>query len=191
MEKRYYFDLNMFITQRKIFLILILITSLLGTIYAVWTRDNATLFYTINQFITTPNSSQTLFGVFKQSIITYSTSATLIFIGSANKNLLPIATLSFMYTIFSYSFTFACFIMLYGMKGIIVIILLMGVSSVVIIGTYIELFYQGAKFGVLMQTRYFRTYLNWYLAAIMVIFGISIFEAIFQPLMQILISKII
>ncbi len=136
-------------------------------------------------------SSINFFEILKNSLLTYTVSATLIFVGGLNKNLLPISIVSFFYVAFSYAFTFTCFMILYGMKGILVGIFMLGVQGAVIIAVYVELGYQGIRYSILQQTKNIQMYGRQFLAGIIVICGISIVDALFQPLMQRLIYNIL
>ncbi|OOO00135.1 MAG: hypothetical protein ATN35_08970 [Epulopiscium sp. Nele67-Bin004] len=191
MQKDYYLDLPTFIHQRKLYMLILLIASLAGTAYAVTIRDNSTLLFTINQYLTTPNIDLQLLEVFKNSILTYTISGFLIFVGGLNRNLLPISIISFFYTTFSYSFTFTCFMLLYGVKGIIIGLLMIGIQGTMIVVTYLELGYQGLKHCIYYQTKGIKHYSEICSKAVIMICLISLLDTIVQPLIRILVSNIL
>ncbi|OOB77538.1 MAG: hypothetical protein ATN33_00895 [Epulopiscium sp. Nele67-Bin001] len=191
MQKVYSLDLSAFVNQRRYYIIVLLIATLSGALYAVGLKDNETLMYTINQFVTTQEHNIQLLEVFKNSLLTYTISATLIFIGGLNRNLIPVAVLSFFYTVFSYSFTVTCFLVLYGAKGIIIGLLMIGLQCTLIIGSYLELAYEGVQYSVLQQTKGIDAYSKKFVGCMLVIFGTSAIDAIIQPLMLILIYRIL
>ncbi len=191
MQTIYTIDLSKFINQRRYYLVVMLIATLSGALYAVGLKDNETLMYTINQFVTTEDHNIHLLEVFKNSLLTYTISATLIFIGGLNRNLIPVAVLSFFYTVFSYSFTLTCFLILYGSKGIIIGLLMIGVQCTLIVASYLELAYEGVRYSILQQTKGIDAYSKKFVECMLVIFGTSAIDAIIQPFMLILIYRIL
>jgi len=180
-----------FINSRKYFLLFILISSFCGTLYAIVVKDNSSLLYTVNSFF--EGNFQIIPGleIFRQAIITYLIPAILIFIGTMNKNLLPIAVVSLFYMIFSYSFTFTCLVILYGIQGILATLMISGFSSVAIIGVLVEIFYKGISYSILKTDIIFKHFIDFYIKALLVIFGISLYDAIFIQHVRILVKNVL
>ncbi|ONI44500.1 hypothetical protein AN641_06865 [Candidatus Epulonipiscioides gigas] len=182
--------MNNFINNRRFFLSIILLSSLCGTLYAIFIKDNTSLLYAINSFFDSSTYNISTLNVFRQAMITYLISLTLVFTGASSKNLLPLAVISFFYMIFSYSFTFTCFVILYGIRGVLVAILLIGVSSIGILASLLEIFYQGTLYSI-FGTITFKKYFDIYIKAILVVFGIALYDAMVILNIQNIISFII
>ncbi|OON94092.1 MAG: hypothetical protein ATN31_00570 [Candidatus Epulonipiscioides saccharophilum] len=183
--------MNNFINNRRKFLLLVLASSFCGTLYALIAKDNHSLLYTLNNFFANSFNAVPAVDIFRETMITYIVPITLVFIGASSRNWIPLAIVSLFYMVFSYSFTFTCLIILYGLKGVLIAFIFSGITSTVFVGVLIELFYRGTLYIQSEKIRNFRTYFDYYLLSLLVIFGIAVIDAIFIQYVKILVKNVL
>ncbi|ONI37731.1 hypothetical protein AN639_08945 [Candidatus Epulonipiscium fishelsonii] len=177
---------------RELLYILFFIGAIVcGCIYSVSMRENDILLFTINQYITVEYDKAEILNLFKNSLITYGLSFIIIFIGGLNKVLLPLSILGFFYTVFSYSFTMTCFLLLYGAKGILVGFLVMGIQAMIIISLLIDVGYQGLQFSLSENVKDIKSYAQNLTKGGVILIVVSTIDSLLQPLMHYLALNII
>ncbi|ONI46498.1 hypothetical protein AN640_03305 [Candidatus Epulonipiscium fishelsonii] len=177
--------------QKWLYILFFFSAIVCGCMYSISMKENDILLFTINQYITVEYDQAEILNIFKNSLITYGLSFIIVFLGGLNKLLLPLSILGFFYTVFSYSFTMTCFLLLYGAKGIIVGLLIMGIQAMIIISLLIEVGHKGLKFSLCENSRDMKLYLQNLTRGGAILVVVSTIDSLVQPLLHYLALNII
>ena len=139
MKKHYAASLYALRGKEVLIMCLFVIGTLLGALYAISIRNNEAIFFAVNQYLLCDTDATLNLQTAKNSIILHAKQLISMWIcGLFNVTRVVSFTLFFI-IVFSYGFTMTSFILMYGVKGILIGVLTCGIQAVVIIfvGMYI------------------------------------------------------
>ncbi|OON97983.1 MAG: hypothetical protein ATN36_00165 [Epulopiscium sp. Nele67-Bin005] len=179
------------IYQRWVYALTLIVAITAGCMYGIDMGENDILLFTVNQYLTVNVQRTPVLEAFRTSLMTYGLSIIIVFVGGLSKMLLPLSILGVFYTVFSYSFTMTCFLLIYGLTGIWVSILMIGVQAALLVSILIEVGYQGLRYSVYSQIKNIKFYYSVFVKALVVAIVISTFDAIFHPMLHNLVISIL
>ncbi|MGL6173052.1 MAG: hypothetical protein ACRC1P_00375 [Cellulosilyticaceae bacterium] len=192
MVKRYYdTSIRYLLGEGALFIVLFILGIVAGSLYAIYVRDNSMLFFTINQYLTLDYEASSKLEVVKDSLWIYGKNLALIWAGGLFNMTLAISSIIFFSVCFSYGFTTSCFILIYGLKGIVVSLMAYGIQAIIIIFTGLCVGNIGIRYSIYKQMKGIEEYAR---ALILVMIGAgsaAMLDAYLQPLMQKLICYLL
>lgn len=147
--KRYYVTK---MNNAILFIIVFIVAAICGSLYALYIqKDSYDILFAINSCMAVKENDLRHFEIFKNAFMVYLKQLGIVWIANLNAFTIPIVIIVFFVTVFSYSFTVACFIMIYGMQGIWMCFKIFGIQSaaitllIIYIGVNNPIFNSGLK----------------------------------------------
>lgn len=185
MVKRYYdTSIRYLLGEGALFVVLFIVGIVAGSLYAIYVRDNSMLFFTINQYLTLDYQASSKLEVIKDSLLIYGKNLVFIWAGGLFNITLAISSIIFFSICFSYGFTTSCFILIHGLKGVIISLLAYGIQAIIVIFIGLCIGNIGIRYSVYKQMKGIQEYAR---ALILVAIGAgsaAVIDAYIQPLMQ-------
>lgn len=177
--KRHYAT-SLYVLRGKELLItgIFIIGTLLGALYAISIRNNEALFFAVNQYLLCDTDTNLNLQTAKNSIILHGKQLITMWICGLFNITRVVSYALFFMIVFSYGFTITSFILMYGLKGILIAILTCGLQAVVII--FIGIYIVQASLGYTEKIGPNNKSLNTYLLCL----GIAIIGIAFSGLLD-------
>lgn len=192
MVKRYYdTSIQYLLGQGTIFIGLFIAGILAGSIYSINMRENSMLFFTINQYITVNYEATSRWEVMKDSLMVHGKNLLLLWAGGAFNITLVLSFIIFFIICFSYGFTLTCFILIYGLKGLLIGVLAFGLQAVIIIFLSMYIGNIGIRYSVYNRIQSIQEYSKLLMSIGIGVGIVAVIDAYVQPILQKIIYMLI
>lgn len=192
LKKYYHLVFKGVIGETLFWLILFLIGLVAGSLYSISLKNDTELFFVLNQLMTTPLANKgNEWNVLKESVGIHFVQLIGMWIGGLSKIGFIVSLFIFLVTSFSYGFSVTSFFLLYGMKGIWINLLLFGVQGLIIIFMGMYVGEHSLRYQHKGREQYLKPYLKVLGFTCMSIGVVSLVDTYIQPMLQIILEKIL
>ncbi|MGL4363398.1 MAG: hypothetical protein ACRCSG_09075 [Cellulosilyticaceae bacterium] len=179
-----------FVMSKKQCLIFIMLGSLIGSIIAISMRQDESIFYALHVFINRTDIKIDQFAILKDSLWIYSIQIAAIWFIGLFPNLKNMRHMLFSVISSMYSFTFSCILLMYGLKGILIGIAMMGIQVTMILVAMILVDENASQLVQRVAKNEKNLYNKVLMKSFLIIFVISIINAYAQPYINYYINQI-
>ena len=185
LKKYYHLVFKSVIGETLFWLILFLIGLVAGSLYSISLKNDAQLFFTLNQLITTPLAhTENQWEIFKESFSIHIMQLGGMWIGGLCKIGFVISLFIFLGISFSYGFSITSFLLLYGIKGIWINLLLFGIQGLMIVFMAMYIGEHSLRYQHKGKEQYLKPYLKVLGFMSIGIVAVSLLDTYIQPIFQ-------
>lgn len=183
--KRYYDTPLEMLKDKKYRVFLFFIAGIIGgTLYAITIREDPVFFFAIKHYTSLEKLEVDHFELMKYAFFDYGRKGILIWLSGLFSITFPLGVLIFFMIAFAYGFTIACFILLYGAKGLLIAFFSCGLQSILFVLTCFYILYHACDYRTKHHEKRLEKYikkLGWVGVGLVLIAGA---DGIVQPLFQ-------
>lgn len=185
MVKRYYdTSISWLLKKESLYLILFIVGVIAGSMYGIHLKGDTELFYVVNQYIKFSDGTTIHLNRLMESLTVYGRNVIFLWLGGLSPFLMPISLVIFFFCIFSYGFTITCFLLLYGLKGLLIGLVIFGLQAASFVLLAIWLGNQGMRYSFLNKGMHLTTYLRGLVIGLLGIVLIAGTDAYLQPIIE-------
>ncbi|MGL4739107.1 MAG: hypothetical protein ACRCW2_16835 [Cellulosilyticaceae bacterium] len=172
------------------YFIVVMLGLVAGGIYAVAVRDEQSLWLMVNQYMMQGEWASGI-EVIKNAFLLYARNLLLIWLCGIWRLTNPIALGVLFFVSFSYGFAVGGFVLLYGLKGILVGGLLLGIQSTLLLWIYMNAMRYGKRFSGQESRMGFKKYSEVLGVALVLVGIITLVDGYIQPLLVWIVRQIV
>jgi len=134
MKRKYGTRLIGYLTHDILIIGVFILAIISGSIYAIYVKDrDSTVFVMLNNYIVLDMKGTFEMEKYISAIYDYFKQLLVIWVFGLFRFTVPFSIMALFATVFSYAFTTTCAILVYGLKGIIVVLFAYGLQAIIII----------------------------------------------------------
>ncbi|MGL4799020.1 MAG: hypothetical protein ACRCWY_06465 [Cellulosilyticaceae bacterium] len=182
------YDVMDFMNQQRKWIILVVISGLIGSMLALAKRQYEPLYYSLWHFLTTPVEGGARLGIVKDTMITYGVQLCVIWSCGLFQVTRYVGFAVFVAISSMYSFTATTILLLYGLKGIAIVIGTMGIPMVVMVFMFVYIAQNGSIGG---SRRPLKAYCYQLGQCLLIVVGLGVMNGYVQPTIEKVITMVL
>lgn len=178
------------IQMYQAYFIVVILGLIAGGIYAIAVRDEQSLWLMVNQYMMQGEWARGV-KVIQNAFLLYARNLIVIWLCGMWQLTYPIALGVLFFVSFSYGFAVSGFVLLYGLKGVLVGGLVIGIQSTLLLWIYINAVRYGKKFSAPDSRMGFKKYSEVLGIALLLVGGITLIDGYIQPILIWIVRQIV